>query len=173
MTIICSHCNHVISFSPKQLGRAKEALARLPQGKILRFKCPACKKLLELKSEMLPPRAPPGTLPASHKTSGAAAEDRRSTGTKNTGETKTYEFKTIYLPVDSVHDGVKLVKSFDISSLQILGDSGWDVVTAIPRTFSQTFSTEIDTAFAKKNAVSAACGGNVMGVHLILKRIRG
>jgi len=163
----------VISFSQKQLNKAQEAFAKMPEGKILRFKCPACKNLLELKSEMLSQRAPPSTLPSSHKISKSAAEDRQSTELKNNGETPTYEFKTIYLPVDSVHEDEKLVESFDISSLQKLGETGWDVVAAIPRTFSQTFYTEVDTAFAKKNAVTAACGGNVMGVHIILKRIRG
>jgi hypothetical protein len=51
-----------------------------------------------------------------------------------------------------------------------LGRSGWDIVTVVPRTFSETFRTKEDASLSQSLVFGAACGGNIMGVYFILRR---
>jgi hypothetical protein len=171
MLIICPQCNDVIKLSTDQLDKAEEVLAKMPRGKTLKFKCFACKKPIDLKHEMLSQRAPRIASPTQPNVrSKLIVEDKTDYETEDKSFRPVYEFKNVYIPVDSVHEGEKLVESFDISPLQKLGKSGWDITAVVPRTLSQTFCNEVEVAFSKKLAYSAACGGNIMGVHFILKR---
>ena len=155
----CPHCKKVINFSEDQLCKAKETLAKMPEGKNLKFKCPACKNLIDLKPEMLAQQLPKTVTPIHPNDK---ANDQNGL--------PAYEYKTIYIPVDSVHNNEFLAESFDISPLQKLGQSGWDIVAVVPKTYSQTFCNEMDAAFSKNLIYGAGCGGSIMGVHIILKR---
>lgn len=171
MIIICPHCNDVVELSKDHLSKAKEVLARMPEGKTLKVKCRACKKPIDFKPELFSQRTPKTEAPTQpDDTSKLIVEDRAAHKIKDENGHPVYEFKTIYIPVDSVHEGEKLVESFDISPLQKLGKAGWDVTAVISRTLSQTFCNEEDSSFSKKLLYSAACGGNIMGVHIILRR---
>jgi hypothetical protein len=171
MIIICPRCNDVVELSEDQLNKAKEIFAKMPEGKTLKVKCLSCEKPIDLKPESFSQKVPETIPPTQPKdNSKLIIEDKAEYKTKNINVLPVYEFKTIYIPVDSVHEGEKLVESFDISPLQKLGKLGWDITAVVSRTLSQTFCNEVDATFPKKPLYSAACGGNVMGVHIILRR---
>ena len=172
MKIICPHCDFVINLSENQVYKALEALAKMPKEKALKLKCPVCKKILDLKPELFSQRQRiPETLPSTQTDEKSkVAKDQIESELKDDNRLPVYEFKKIYIPVDSIHEGEKLVESFDISPLQELGKSGWDIVTVVPRTFSETFRTKEDASFSKDLVFGAACGGNIMGVYFILRR---
>jgi len=171
MKIICPHCDYAINLSGNQVHKALEALAKMPEEKTLKLKCPVCKKIVDLKPELFSQKISK-TIPftQSDEKSKLIVKNNIESGIKGDIKLPVYEFKKIYIPVDSVHEGEKLVESFDISPLQELGKSGWDIVTVVPRTFSQTFCTEGDASFPKNLVFGAACGGNIMGVYFILRR---
>ena len=171
MIIICSNCNYKINLSSDQLCKVEEVIARIPEGKTLKFKCPACKKPLNLNPKKLFQEISK-TVPKAESSdrSKLIFERKRDCKTKEEREIPVYEFKKIYIPVDSVHEGEKLVESFDISTLQNLGKSSWDIAAVVPRTISQKFFNERETAVSNNHAYTAACGGNIMGVHIILRR---
>jgi len=82
-----------------------------------------------------------------------------------------YIYESIYIPVDSIIDEKPVVPSFDITILKNLGLMGWDIVSVIPRTIgialiNQTVSIG-NTGF---KSWGAGMGGNVVGVHIILKK---
>ena len=170
MKIICPHCDSVINLSGDQVHKALEALAKMPKEKTLKLKCPVCKKIIDLKPELFAQKIPE-TIPSTQIDEKLnVAQDKIESELKDDHRVPVYEFKKIYIPVDSVHEGEKLVESFDISPLQELGKSGWDIVTVVPRTFSETFRTKEDASLSKNLVFGAACGGNIMGVYFILRR---
>jgi len=173
MIILCRYCNNVINLTNEQLEKAKEFFAKMSKDRTINFKCPTCKNLLELKSEMIvqntPQNPPPNQLNHNEKIN---ITDDESHEIENKSKFHMYEFKSIYIPVDSVHEGEKLVESFDISSLQNLGKAGWEIKAVVPRTFSQTFLSKLDSDSPKTLTNSSICGGNVMGVHIIMQRIK-
>ena len=170
MKIICPYCDFVINLSEDQVHKALDALAKMPKEKSLKLKCPVCKKIIDLKPKLFSQKIPE-TIPSTQTDEKSkVAKDKIESELKDDNKLPVYEFKKIYIPVDSVHEGEKLVESFDISPLQELGKSGWDIVTVVPRTFSQTFCTEADASFPKNLVFGAACGGNIMGVYFILRR---
>jgi len=171
MKITCLNCDNVISLSENQVNKALETLDKKPEIKTLKLKCPVCKKITNLEPELFSQRSP-NTKPSaqSDERTELAVTDKIEYRLKKDSSPPVYEFKKIYIPVDSVHEGEKIVESFDISTLQELGKSGWDIVTVVPRTFSQTFCSEGDGSFSKNTVFGAACGGNIMGVYFILRR---
>lgn len=64
---------------------------------------------------------------------------------------EAYLYDSVYIPVDSIIDKEQLVPSFDITILKKMGLNGWDIVSVVPRT--------------------TGMGGNVMGVHVIIKKL--
>ena len=170
MKINCPHCDSVINLSGNQVDKALEAFAKMPKEKTLKLKCPVCKKIIDLKPELFSQKIPE-TIPSSQTNEKSkAAKGKIEFDLKDENRLPVYEFKKIYIPVDSVHEGEKLVESFDISPLQELGRSGWDIVTVVPRTFSETFRTKEDASLSQSLVFGAACGGNIMGVYFILRR---
>ena len=63
MKIICPHCDYVINLSGNQVHKALEALAKMPEEKTLKLKCPVCKKNLDLKPGLFSKKIPE-TLPS-------------------------------------------------------------------------------------------------------------
>lgn len=171
MIIICSNCNYKINLSSDQLCKVEGVIARMPEGKTLKFKCPACKNPLNLNPKILFQEISKSVHQAkSNDTSKMIVESKGDCRAKDERDIPVYEFKKIYIPVDSVHEGEKLVESFDISTLQNLGKSSWDIAAVVPRTISQKLFNERETTVSNNLAYTAACGGNIMGVHIILRR---
>jgi len=78
-------------------------------------------------------------------------------------------YDSIFVPVDSILDEQPLADEFDLSKLRCLGLIGWDVVQAVPKTIGIGLkNVGTDTLFAEK--WGGGIGGNVLGVHLIIKK---
>ncbi len=78
-------------------------------------------------------------------------------------------YESVYLPVDSLIANEAMSEEFSISVLRQLGLDGWDVVAVIPRTIGVALT---NTSFGSTSGETwgAGMGGNVAGVHLLLKR---
>lgn len=44
----CPHCNQPLKFSQPQMEKFKQALAKLPEGRVLKFGCPKCRTPIEV-----------------------------------------------------------------------------------------------------------------------------
>jgi hypothetical protein len=76
-------------------------------------------------------------------------------------------YESIYVPVDSEVNGEALAGEFDLLQIQTLGWQGWDVVGVVPRTAGVgLFNTS-----AGSKSWGAGMGGNVAGVHVLLRFI--
>lgn len=78
-------------------------------------------------------------------------------------------YETTYVPVDSILLDEHLSRGFDIPKLRLMGLLGWEVVQVIPRTVgvglkNTTIGSTMGTTWG------GGSGGNVVGVHVILKR---
>jgi len=47
----CPHCNQPLKFSQPQMEKFKQALARLPEGRALKFGCPKCRTPIEVNKD--------------------------------------------------------------------------------------------------------------------------
>ena len=77
-------------------------------------------------------------------------------------------YHSLYLPVDSILLENNLSDVFDISLVQQLGLSGWEVINAVPRTIGVGLK---NYSGATLEAWGGGVGGNIIGVHLILKKL--
>ena len=78
-------------------------------------------------------------------------------------------YDSVFVPVDSQILDEEFASEFDVSILRKLGLLGWEIVQAVPRTKGiglENIGT--DTLFGSKWA--GGVGGNVMGVHIIIKK---
>jgi hypothetical protein len=78
-------------------------------------------------------------------------------------------YDSVFVPVDSQLLDDEFASEFDVSILRKLGLLGWEIVQAVPRTKGiglENIGT--DTLFGSKWA--GGVGGNVMGVHIIIKK---
>jgi hypothetical protein len=78
-------------------------------------------------------------------------------------------YDSVFVPVDSQLLDDEFASEFDVSILRKLGLLGWEMVQAVPRTKGiglENIGT--DTLFGSKWA--GGVGGNVMGVHIIIKK---
>jgi hypothetical protein len=78
-------------------------------------------------------------------------------------------YDSVFVPVDSQILDEEFASEFDVSILRKLGLLGWEIIQAVPRTKGiglENIGT--DTLFGSKWA--GGVGGNVMGVHIIIKR---
>jgi hypothetical protein len=78
-------------------------------------------------------------------------------------------FRSIYIPVDSVVVEKKVASEFDIETLQHLGLGGWEITGVVPKTIglglqNSSYGSSMGTTWG------AGVGGNVVGVHVLLKR---
>jgi hypothetical protein len=77
-------------------------------------------------------------------------------------------YETVYLAVNSVVMNEQLCDAFDLGVLRKLGLDGWDVVAVAPRTLG-TALTNVSYGSSMGQIWGAGLGGNVIGVHVILK----
>jgi hypothetical protein len=78
-------------------------------------------------------------------------------------------FDSVYVPVDSKLLDDEFADEFNVSLLRKLGLLGWDVVQAVPRTMGIGLQNRgTDTWLSE--AWGGGVGGNVMGVHIIIKK---
>lgn len=82
-----------------------------------------------------------------------------------------YFYETLYVPVDSVVTDTPLTEEFSIGLLRKLGLSGWEVVGIIPRTIGVALTNRLigPTPGSSPETWGAGLGGNVAGVHIVLK----
>jgi hypothetical protein len=82
-----------------------------------------------------------------------------------------YFYETVYIPVNSVVTDTPLTEEFSIGLLRKLGLSGWEVVGVIPRTLGVALTNRLigPTPGSSPETWGAGLGGNVAGVHIILK----
>ena len=81
---------------------------------------------------------------------------------------KVYLYDNIYIPVDSVVSENKLLDEFSIGPLRTLGLLGWQVVGVVPKTVGIGL-TNMSVGSEFGDTWGAGIGGNVMGVHILLK----
>jgi hypothetical protein len=172
MIIMCRECNNVINFTEEHLKKVKEAFSKMQKEKSIKIKCPICIRPLELKPEMFAQNRTQNYAEHQLNNKKMKFTDYQSHEKENNSKLLMYEFKSVYIPVDSVHEGEKLAELFDISSLQDLGKVGWEIKGVVPRTFSQTFITKLGSDSSQKLANSSICSGNIMGVHILMQRIK-
>jgi hypothetical protein len=81
----------------------------------------------------------------------------------------TFLCDSIFVPMNPILDENNLADEFNLSILRRLGLTGWDIVQAIPRTTGIGLKNEgTDALFGGKGG--GGLGGNVMGVHIIIKK---
>ena len=81
----------------------------------------------------------------------------------------TFLCDSIFVPMNPMLDENNLADEFNLSILRRLGLMGWDIVQAIPRTTGISLKIEgADALFGGKGG--GGIGGNVMGVHIIIKK---
>jgi hypothetical protein len=81
----------------------------------------------------------------------------------------TFLCDSIFVPMNPILDEKNLADEFNLSILRRLGLNGWDIVQAIPITAGIGLKNErTDALFAEKGG--GGIGGNVMGVHIIIKK---
>jgi hypothetical protein len=82
---------------------------------------------------------------------------------------KHYEYRNIYLAVDSIVNERVLSEIFRIDEIKELGLSGWKVISIIPKTIgvgleNVSFGSSAGTTWG------GGMGGNVCGVYVILEK---
>ena len=76
---------------------------------------------------------------------------------------------SIFVPMNSILDENNLADELNLSILRRLGLIGWDIVQGVPRTTGIGLKNEgTDALFGGK--WGGGMGGNVMGVHIIIKK---
>jgi hypothetical protein len=83
------------------------------------------------------------------------------------GGSDAFLYRSLYVPVDSVVNDAQVADEFDVSTLQVLGLTGWQVIGVVPKTVGVGLSnSSIGTTFG--TTWGGGLGGNVMGVYLLL-----
>ena len=81
----------------------------------------------------------------------------------------TFLCDSIFVPMNPILDEKNLADEFNLSILRRLGLNGWDIVQAIPRTTGIGLKNEGTKALFDGKG-GGGVGGNVMGVHIIIKK---
>jgi len=81
----------------------------------------------------------------------------------------TFLCDSIFVPMNPILDENNLADEFNLSILRRLGLMGWDIVQAIPRTIGIGLKNEGTKALFDGKG-GGGVGGNVMGVHIIIKK---
>ncbi len=81
----------------------------------------------------------------------------------------TFLCDSIFVPMNPILDENNLADEFNPSILRRLGLMGWDIVQAIPRTTGIGLKNEGTKALFDGKG-GGGVGGNVMGVHIIIKK---
>jgi hypothetical protein len=77
-------------------------------------------------------------------------------------------FESVYLPVDSVLMQERVCDNFTLGALRRLGLDGWEIVAVAPRTLGLGL-TNVSIGSSSGETWGAGIGGNIFGVHVILK----
>jgi hypothetical protein len=164
-TCRCQHCNKEIEFDASQLA----------EGETSNADCPHCG--LETILSVLP-NDPPAIPPTLAEVQEAELEQfkiqkiiqiKALMRSRLESGKPAFLYDSIYVPVDSQLLDNEFANEFDVSMLRKLGVLGWDIVQAVPKTKGiglENIGT--DTMFGSKWA--GGVGGNVMGVHIIIKK---
>jgi hypothetical protein len=165
VTCLCQHCNGKIEFDSSNFA----------EGETQQAECPLCHLETTL---FVPTKDPPAIPPTLAEVQQAEQEQFK---TQKIIQIKTlmrarlesgkpaFLYDSIYVPVDSQLLDDEFASEFDVSILRKLGVLGWDIVQAVPKTKGiglENIGT--DTMFGSKWA--GGIGGNVMGVHIIIKK---
>jgi hypothetical protein len=78
-------------------------------------------------------------------------------------------YQSVYLPVDSVVVEERIISEFTIAALRPLGFDGWDIVGIVPRTIGIGL-TNSSYGASTGTTWGAGVGGNIVGVHVLLKK---
>jgi hypothetical protein len=78
-------------------------------------------------------------------------------------------YDSVFVPVDSELLDNEFASEFDVDILRKLGLFGWDVVQAVPKTKGIGLEN-IGTNTMFGSVWAGGIGGNVMGVHIIIKK---
>jgi len=165
-TCPCAHCGGLIEF---ETSRVRENVT-----------CPHCNAETTLfVPPVAEPEATPTPAPPSIEEIKQAGIERRIlkiTEIKSMlrarleSGTPVFLYDSVFVPVDSQILDEEFASEFDVSILRKLGLLGWEIVQAVPRTKGiglENIGT--DTLFGSKWA--GGVGGNVMGVHIIIKKL--
>lgn len=80
-----------------------------------------------------------------------------------------YCYDAIYIPVDSVVDDTQIVNEFDISTLKLMGLDGWSIEGIVPKTIGLSLHN-VSLGATSGQTYGGGMGGNVVGVHILLKK---
>jgi hypothetical protein len=78
-------------------------------------------------------------------------------------------YHSVYLPVDSRILDQNVVNQFNVRSIQQIGLQGWEVVGVVPRTDGRGL-TNTSVGSTTGTTWGGGMGGNVIGVHILLKK---
>ena len=78
-------------------------------------------------------------------------------------------YETVYLPVNSELLGKKLNNGFNIPLLRQYGMRGWEVMQVVPKTVGVELEN-ISLGSTTGHTYGGGSGGNIVGVHVILKK---
>jgi hypothetical protein len=179
VTCHCEHCNERIEFdaSDFQTGEMRNA------------ECPHChlETTLSVPSKSEQDAALAASLPIQTKSLPASPppiiaevqqeqfEKRKITQIKTLLRARlqsgkpAFLYDTVYVPVDSQILDEEFASDFDVSILRKLGLLGWDVVQVVPKTKGIALEN-IGTDTLMSSVYGGGIGGNIMGVHIIIKK---
>jgi thiol-disulfide isomerase/thioredoxin len=83
---------------------------------------------------------------------------------------EAYIYESIYIPVDSTINEESYASLFDITLLKRMGLQGWGIVSVVPRTVGIGLTNETYSIGPGLKSWGGGIGGNVVGVHVILRK---
>jgi hypothetical protein len=164
LTCNCLHCNEKIEFDA---GGVKG-------DEIVTLECPHCKAettatIPPTDAEIQQAKVELEKVKAEQLIIQKVIQIKDSLRTRMQNGKPLFLYESVFVPVDSELLDNEFASEFDVSILRKLGLLGWDVVLAVPKTKGiglENIGT--DTLFGSKWA--GGVGGNVMGVHIIIKK---
>jgi hypothetical protein len=177
VTCLCTQCKGAIEFDASDFaeGETRQAECPLCSLETTLFVPPASEQDASLATGSI---IATEDLPAAPPT---IAEVRQAELANKISEVKTlmrarlesgrpvFLYDSIYVPVDSQLLDDEFADEFDVSILRQLGLLGWDVVQAVPKTKGIGLEN-IGTNTLMSSVWGGGIGGNIMGVHIIIKK---
>jgi len=169
VTCRCHYCDGHIEFDASGIN----------EGENCTLTCPHCQT--ETTATIPPLVSPPPVPPTIEEIETAKQTEREQITVEKIIQVKAmlrtrleswksaFLYDSVFVPVDSQILDEEFASEFDVSILRKLGLLGWEIIQAVPRTKGiglENIGT--DTLFGSKWA--GGIGGNVMGVHIILKK---
>ena len=169
VTCRCHYCEGEIEFDASGFN----------DGENCTLTCPHCQtETTAIIPPLVIPRPVPPTIEEIEKakqaeveqiTTGKIIQIKAMLRTRLESGKSAFLYDSVFVPVDSQILDEEFASEFDVSILRKLGLLGWEIIQAVPRTKGiglENIGT--DTLFGSKWA--GGVGGNVMGVHIIIKR---